>query len=63
MNRGCIALDELACDNCGETVEPGEKYLLIDNEGKISRFCINCCVKKKLASYKVEKGEKVLTFL
>jgi ribosomal protein L24E len=63
MNRGCIALTELNCDSCGQTVEPGQKYLLLEDEGKITRFCVDCSIKKHLASYKVEKGEKVLTFL
>ncbi len=63
MNRGCIALNELNCDSCGDTVEAGEKYLLVDEKQKISRLCVDCCVKKKLAAYKTEKGEKILTFL
>ncbi len=63
MNRGCIALNEITCDSCGNAVEPGEKYLLKDDENKVSRLCMDCCLKKHLATYKLEKGDKVLTFL
>ena len=65
MRRGCITIDEIKCDNCKKTVEPGERYLLIEDstdESIKKRYCVNCCLKKKYASYVTEKGEKVLTF-
>jgi hypothetical protein len=30
--------------------------------GDTKNFCVKCCVKKKYAEYREEKGEKVLTF-
>jgi hypothetical protein len=65
MRRGCITIDEIKCDNCKKTVEHGERYLLIEDpkdETNKKRYCVECCLKKKYASYVTEKGEKVLTF-
>jgi hypothetical protein len=30
--------------------------------GETKNYCVKCCVKKKYAEYREEKGEKVLTF-
>ena len=64
MRRGCIAIGEFTCDNCGRTIEHGERYLLDSEEDEDSKqhFCIDCCLNKKLAGYVTEKGESVLSF-
>ena len=30
--------------------------------GETKNYCVKCCIKKKYAEYREEKGEKVLTF-
>ena len=66
MHRGCIAIGEIKCDICNNTIEHGERYLLIsdddDAEEEKQRICVDCCIKKKYAAYIKEKGEQVLTF-
>ncbi len=69
MRRGCISLGEVKCDECQQTIPPPERYLLInekngavDEEGETKRYCVECCLEKGYAHYKMEKGEKVLTF-
>ncbi len=69
MRRGCISSGEIQCDGCSRTIPFDERYLAIDGEGgvevekrKISRYCLNCCIKKGYAEYREEKGEKILTF-
>ena len=65
MQRGCIAIGVLKCDNCDQTIEHGERYLLIENEDNEDlkiRYCENCCLDKNYATYILEKGEKILTF-
>lgn len=64
MRRGCIAIGEMYCDNCGQHIEHGKRYLRIaENEEKEKQhICVECCLKKGLASWITEKGEKVLTF-
>jgi hypothetical protein len=63
VNRGCIAVGEINCDNCRRLIEHGERYLLIEEkEGEKSHLCVDCCLSKGYAVYKPEKGEKVLTF-
>jgi len=43
--------------------EYGERYLVIDDVGEQSqRFCLDCCLSRGYASYKTEKGEKIITF-
>jgi len=46
-----------------------ERYLAVnekagveDEEGETARYCVDCCLKKGYAHYKIEKGEQVLTF-
>jgi len=37
--------------------------MVIDDEkGKLSRLCVDCCVKKGYARYTEDKGQQVLTF-
>ena len=69
MRRGCIAIGEVLCDGCGRTIKHPERYLAIDEEegveveeGKTSRYCVDCCLKKGYARYKEEKDERILTF-
>ena len=63
MNRGCVAVGEVKCDNCQRLIEPGQRYLLVEEtEGEMSHFCVECSLTKGLAAYVKEKGEEVLTF-
>ena len=65
MQRGCIAIGALKCDNCNRIIEHGERYLLMgneDDEEKRIRYCIDCCLEKGYATYIMEKGEKILSF-
>ena len=69
MRRGCVSLGEVRCDECHRLIPYPERYLAIDEEegveveqGKTSRYCVDCCLKKGYASYRDEKGERVLTF-
>lgn len=71
MRRGCIAVQEVHCDECGRSIKHPERYLLMDEEGgkpaeeerKLLRYCVDCSLKKNYATYRTEKGEKILTFL
>jgi hypothetical protein len=63
MNRGCVSVGEIKCDNCQRLIEQGQRYLLMEEEeGAKSRFCLECCLAKSYAAYVKEKGEQVLTF-
>ena len=69
MRRGCISLGEIICDGCQETIPYPSRYLVLeekdgveDEEGETRRYCIECCLKKGYATYKEEKGERILTF-
>jgi hypothetical protein len=69
MRRGCISLGEIECDGCHHPIPYPDRYLAVDekdgvedNEGETRRYCIECCLKKGYASYKEEKGERILTF-
>ena len=69
MRHGCTAIDEIRCDGCGRIIRHLERYLAIDEkdgveveEGKLSRYCVDCCLKKNYAHYKEDKGEQILTF-
>ncbi len=63
MRCGCIAVSKVQCDICHRFLEYGEHYLLVDDVGKQSqRFCLDCCLSRGYASYKTEKGEKIITF-
>ena len=65
MRRGCIAIGTIKCDMCGNNMEHGKRYLLIEDEKDESiktRYCIDCCLSNGYADYVVEKGERVLTF-
>ncbi len=63
MRCGCTSLGDVQCDDCHRIIPYPERYLVIDEvEGSILRLCVDCCLSKGYAYYKVEKGEQVLTF-
>lgn len=63
MRRGCISLGNIRCDECHSIVPYPERYLIVEEaEGVILRLCVNCCLNRGYARYRVEKGERVLTF-
>lgn len=69
MRRGCISLGEIQCDECHRIIPHPERYLVIDEEdgveveeGETHHYCIECSLKKGYAHYKIEKGNRVLTF-
>ncbi len=69
MRRGCISLGEVQCDDCHRAIPYLERYLTIDEKdgvevekGETSRYCVDCCLKKDYARYRMEKGEQILTF-
>lgn len=64
MRRGCISLGDVQCDDCHRIIPYPERYLIVEEtEGVVSRLCSDCCLNKGYASYKQDKGERVLTFL
>jgi len=64
MRRGCIAVGKVQCDGCGRLLEYGDRYLVMDNDEETKQcFCVDCCLSRGYASYKIEKGEKTITFL
>ena len=69
MRRGCISLGSVQCDSCRRLIPYPDPYIAIDEEngvevvkGKTARYCVDCCLKKGYAHYKIEKGEQILTF-
>ena len=69
MRRGCISTGQVKCDECKKLIPYPERYLAIEEEkgaeveeGTTRRYCVECCLKKGYAHYKMEKGEKVLSF-
>jgi hypothetical protein len=63
MNRGCVAVGEIKCDNCKRIIESGQRYMVVEEEkGKRFDYCVECAVAKGYAYYMKEKGEEVLTF-
>ncbi|MBA7626638.1 hypothetical protein ES703_34092 [subsurface metagenome] len=63
MRRGCIAVGEVCCDGCGRIIKHPERYLAVDEDGgKISRYCLDCCLEKGYVDYKEGKGERIPTF-
>jgi hypothetical protein len=61
MNRGCISLGDVHCDECHRLIPYPERYLIIDEAGSIRHLCINCCMEKGYAHYTEEKGQRILT--
>jgi len=69
VRRGCISLGEVQCNDCHRIIPYPERYLAIDEEngvkvekGKTLRYCVDCCLKRGYAHYKIEKGQRILTF-
>lgn len=69
MRRGCIASEEILCDECHRIITYAGRYLAIDEEddvevekGKTMRYCVECALQKGYAQNKEEKDEKTLTF-
>ena len=69
MRRGCISLGNIQCDDCHRIIPYLERYLAVDEKdgvevekGEMSRYCVDCCLKKGYARYRIEKGEQILTF-
>ena len=69
MRQGCISLGNIQCDDCQCVIPYLERYLVVgekdgveDEEGETSRYCVDCCLKKGYARYKMEKGKQILTF-
>lgn len=63
MHRGCLSLGNIKCDDCHRLIPHSERYLIVEEENGTSlRLCVDCSLKKGLAHYEEEKGERVLTF-
>ena len=63
MRRGSIAVGDVRCDGCNRVIKHPERYLVMDEEGKMLRYCVDCCLNKGYAHYKkVDKGEQIITF-
>jgi hypothetical protein len=63
MNRGCISISQMNCDNCHRVIEDGKQYLLREDEQENKeRLCVECCFEKGYASYITEKNEKIISF-
>ena len=69
MRLGCIAVGEIRCNGCGQVIKHPERYLAIydeegieSEEGKALRYCVDCCLSRSYAHYRIEKGEQILTF-
>jgi sulfur relay (sulfurtransferase) complex TusBCD TusD component (DsrE family) len=63
MRCGCISLGDIKCDDCHRVLQHTEPYLVVEEtDGMKLRLCVDCCLKRGYARYKVEKGEQVLTF-
>ena len=63
MRCGCVSLGDVKCDDCHCLIPYTERYLVVEEEDGVTlRLCVDCCLKRGYAHYKVEKGEEVLTF-
>jgi len=62
MRRGGVSLGDIHCDGCHRLIPYPERYLLVDEEGKVLCLCTDCAVKKGYARYIEDKGQRVLTF-
>lgn len=63
MHYGCIAIGDLTCDSCRQTIKHAERYLVReDKEDSKERLCIKCCLEKGYAHHRKDRGEEVLTF-
>ena len=63
MHCGCIAVGDLTCTNCRQTIKHGHRYLIsYDEAGKKERLCVKCSLDKGIAQKQKEKGEETVTF-
>ncbi|MBM2831461.1 MAG: hypothetical protein HW414_513 [Dehalococcoidia bacterium] len=63
MHCGCIAVGDLTCTSCQQTIKHAQRYLVnYDEAGKKERLCLSCCLEKGCAQKQKEKGEDMLTF-
>jgi hypothetical protein len=64
MRRGCIAVGLINCAICGNIIEHGDRYLIIEDEPESKqRICLDCCEKHNYGRYEIEKGERIFTLL
>jgi len=60
---GCVSLGDVQCDDCHRIIQCPERYLVVEEtEGIALCLCVDCCLNRGCVHYKVEKGERVLTF-
>ncbi len=62
MRSGCISLGGINCDNCHREISYPERYLVINEGGKVTRLCVECSTEKGLVHYAEDKDTKSLTF-
>jgi hypothetical protein len=69
VHQGCISLGQVKCDDCQRIIPHSERYLVVSEKVSaeaekphISRYCVECCLKRGYARYREEKGEQILTF-
>ena len=63
MRRGCISLGDVKCDDCHHIIQCTEPYLVVEETEDVTlRLCVDCCLKRGYAQYKMEKGEQVVSF-
>ena len=62
MRRGCTSLGDVQCDECQRLIPYPGRYMVTDEEGKVERICVDCCLSKGYARYTEDKGQQVLTF-
>jgi len=70
LRRGCISQGNILCDNCNQTIPYAGRYLTVEEKGsketaeggETKDYCVKCCLEKKYAEYREEKGERILTF-
>jgi hypothetical protein len=64
MRRGCIAVGLINCAVCGNIIEHGDRYLIIEDEPEPKqRICLTCCEKHNYGRFEIEKGERIFTLL
>lgn len=62
MNCGCIAVGDLTCSICHQTIRHGQRYLVrYDEANRKERLCLKCSVEKGFAHGQKEKGEETVT--
>ena len=63
MQRGSIAISEIACDKCHKAIIHGDRYFIRDEEnGSVTRLCRACCEKAGMTATIRERGHDSLTF-